>query len=62
MSFVSMSAGRAMPTGASPSGNVVAERIVELDATSAGLPTTYVFYCGRFVDGSIITKPMGQRA
>jgi hypothetical protein len=51
-------AGRTLPTGTDPDGDILAERIVELNAMSAGLPTTYMFYCGRFVDGSVIATPM----
>lgn len=56
--------GRGMPVPADVaglSGGLVGERIVELDSTSAGQPTTYVFYCGRFANGSVITRPMGRR-
>jgi hypothetical protein len=44
-----------------PAGSIVDERTVELDAMSAGLSMTYVFYCWRFVDGQIIARPMGQK-
>jgi hypothetical protein len=51
-----------MPAGNSgPSGSIVDERTVELDARSAGLPMTYVFYCWRFVDGQIIAQPIGRK-
>jgi hypothetical protein len=42
-------------------GGLIGQRVVELDSVSAGLPTTYVFYCGQFAGGRIITEPMGRK-
>jgi hypothetical protein len=59
------STGRIVPLSAdvasSRSPYIIDERMVELDGVSVGVPTTYVFYCARTNDGSIIASPVGRR-
>jgi hypothetical protein len=40
---------------------IIDERMVELDSMSVGVPMTYVFYCARTTNGSIIAKSVGRK-
>jgi hypothetical protein len=57
-------AGRALPWDPSQAGgrgNAMTDRVVELDATSVGMPVTYMFACLTNEQGRAFTSPLGRK-